>query len=152
MKYILLSFIFCFSAFQPVSVQNTPVVEWTTPMDHDLGDIELEKPVTVQFQYINISDKAITIDNVRPTCGCTAPTWTDAPIEPDSIGTIEIEYSASQPGYFRKKIKVFFNAQQKAERLYVEGFVEEWSLGLLASLEGFSPQRRNERKGNATFV
>jgi len=94
-------------------------------MDHDLGDITLKEPVTVLFQYKNITDKPITIDNVRPTCGCTAPTWTDAPIEPDSIGTIEIEYSASQPGYFRKKIKVFFNAQQKAERLYVEGFVEE---------------------------
>ena len=125
MKYLLLSIFLCLSALQPDSVQNVALIEWMTPMDYDLGDIALEKPVTVQFQYKNISDKPVSIDNVRPTCGCTAPTWTDTPILPDSTGTIEIEYSANQPGYFRKKIKVFFKAQQKAERLYLEGFVEQ---------------------------
>lgn len=125
MKYLLLSLFLCLSSILPNSVQNSTVIEWTTPVDMDLGDIAREKPVTVLFKYKNISDQPISIDNVRPTCGCTAPTWTDTPIQPDSIGTIEIEYSANQPGYFRKKIKVFFNAQPKAERLYVEGFVEE---------------------------
>ena len=120
MKYLLISFILSIG----FSVQNAPVVEWTSPMDYDLGDIALQKPVTVFFHYKNISDQAISIDNVRPTCGCTAPTWSDAPIMPDSTGTIEIVYEANTPGYFRKKIKVFFHNQVKAERLYLEGFVE----------------------------
>ena len=85
----------------------------------------MKKPVTILFQYRNVSGQPITIDNVRPTCGCTAPDWSEAPIAPDSIGTIKIVYDASHLGYFRKKVKVFFNAQKEAERLYIEGFVEE---------------------------
>ena len=123
--YLLAYLIFSFILGLFFSVQNAPVIEWTTPIDHDLGDIALKKPVTVFFQYKNISSEPVTIDNVRPTCGCTAPDWSDAPIEPDSIGTIKIVYEAGQPGYFRKKVKVFFNSAREAERLYIEGFVEE---------------------------
>jgi Protein of unknown function (DUF1573) len=125
MKYLLVSLFLYLGAAWPGSVQKATVIEWTTPVDYDLGEIPMEKTVKVLFQYKNISDQPVSIDNVRPTCGCTAPTWTDAPIQPDSIGTIEIEYAASQPGYFRKKIKVFFKSQLEAERLYVEGFVNE---------------------------
>ncbi len=121
MKYLLISLVF--SVF--FGVQNAPVIEWTTPVDHDLGDIALKKPVTVLFQYKNVSDKPLAIDNVRPTCGCTAPDWSPDPIAPDSVGTIKIVYDATHPGYFRKKVKVFFDSQKEAERLYIEGFVAE---------------------------
>lgn len=98
-------------------------IEWHVPLEHDFGDLEQGKPVTHQFKFTNHHEEAITIDNIRTTCGCTAPDWSKAPIEPGATDIIKITYDSRKTGYFRKKIKVFFNHQRKAEVLYVEGFV-----------------------------
>ncbi|MEM9823552.1 MAG: DUF1573 domain-containing protein [Bacteroidota bacterium] len=116
---------FAFLFFLPLSYPSDRVVEWITETEHDFGDLLHEDEQTFDFTFRNISDRAIVIDNVRPQCGCTAPNWDKTPIEPDSTGVISITYNAAKGGYFRKKIKVFFSGQRKAEKLYVEGYVEE---------------------------
>ncbi len=108
-----------------LTVSAPPVVEWLDEKEHDFGDIERNKPVVKFFKFKNISGEPITIDNIRTTCGCTAPDWSIEPVEHDSTSQLRIEYDAQKAGYFRKKIKVFFNSQRKAEILYVEGFVLE---------------------------
>ena len=90
-------------------------------MTHDFGEIQLNKYAYHTFSFRNISEKSITIDNVRPSCGCTAPDWPEEPIEPDSIGVINIRYDAHNKGEFRKKIIVFFSGQKKGDKLFVEG-------------------------------
>ena len=102
-----------------------PVVEWLSPVEHDFGDLQKDKPVEHFFKFKNISGEPITIDNIRTTCGCTAPDWSLDPVEADSTNQLRIEFNAAKPGYFRKRIKVFFSSQRKAEILYVEGFVLE---------------------------
>ena len=99
-------------------------VSWETPTLHDFGTIAQDQPVTFNFVFRNITDGPILIENVRPTCGCTAPEWKYDPIEADSTGVIEIEYDAKKAGYFNKPIKVFFYGQRKVEKLSIEGFVE----------------------------
>lgn len=99
-------------------------VEWLTPTVHDFGDLKLGVPATVDFKFKNISDEAITIDNVRSTCGCAASDWEDRVIEPGQESVIKIEYDARKEGYFHKKITVFFSTERKAEKLYIEGYVE----------------------------
>ena len=98
--------------------------QWLTPLEYDFGVIAEDEPVRVDFQFKNTSEFPIFIDNVRTTCGCTAPNWNPEGIEPDSIGTITIEYDAKKSGYFRKKILVFFNHERRGERLYIEGEVK----------------------------
>ena len=102
---------------------NESKVKWLTPMEHDFGDIELNKPVTYDFKYVNVSDDVLTIDNVRTSCGCTASDWVDAPTPVADTSAVSIEYDAMKAGYFRKKIKVYFHGQRKAEILYIEGYV-----------------------------
>ena len=102
-----------------------PVVEWQSEKTHDFGDIMYEKPVTIDFFYKNITDQALSIDNVRPGCGCTSPDWEDVEIPPGEQGKITIEYDALKIGYFKQKVRVYFNAQRRAEILYVEGTVVE---------------------------
>ena len=99
-------------------------VEWQTPLEHDFGDILYRDSVEYAFTFKNISDEAILIDNVRTTCGCTAPDWTYDAIPPDSTSSIRVVFDADKRGAFRKKITVFFSGQRKSEKLYVEGFVE----------------------------
>ncbi len=121
MKIGLLFLLLFATGFTP----SDQVIEWVSETEHDFGDLLQAEPATFHFQFKNISDQPIVIDNVRPQCGCTAPDWDETPIEPDSIGTIQITYDARKTGYFRKKVKVFFSGQRKGEKLYVEGFVEE---------------------------
>ncbi len=104
-------------------IQNEGV-EWLTPLEHDFGDLEFQKEVEYSFEFKNISDEPILIDNVRPTCGCTTPDWSYDPILPDSISNIRVVFDANKKGYFRKKIIVFFSNQRKSDKLYIEGFVE----------------------------
>ncbi len=116
--------ILIFFSFLSIDSQKPPVIEWLTPVDYDYGDLERGKPSTAVFKFKNITDEPMTIDAIRVTCGCTAPDWSEAPIEPDSIGTFNIVYDAEKAGYFRKKIRVFVSAQRWSEKIYVEGFVE----------------------------
>ena len=101
------------------------VVEWDGETSFEMGDLIRNQPATHAFVFRNISSEPIIIDNVRTSCGCTVPEWGDAPIPPDSTGTISVTYDAQDLGYFKKKIKVFFNSQRKAEVLFIEGWVEE---------------------------
>ncbi|HFA48225.1 MAG TPA: DUF1573 domain-containing protein [Bacteroidetes bacterium] len=118
MFYLLLSL---FTFFPP---QTSPTVEWLSPTTHDFGDIRQGKPVSVEFKFKNTGEAPMTIDNVRTTCGCTSPDWDQEVIPPGGDGLIKIEFSAKKPGYFYKKITVFFSTQRKGEKLYIEGYVE----------------------------
>jgi hypothetical protein len=118
MNHFLLIFLFL------CSFQTDSVVEWLTPVDHDFGDLKLNVPATVDFRFKNTSEEAIIIDNVRSTCGCTASEWEEEAIAPGEEGLIKIEYDARKPGFFYKKITVFFSNQRKPEKLSISGFVE----------------------------
>lgn len=100
-------------------------VEWLTPMSHDFGDIKQGKSAFYEFKFRNTGNAPITLSNVRPSCGCTAPDWEETPILPDSISNIAIEFDARESGYFKKSIKVYFQEQRKGYKLYIEGVVEE---------------------------
>lgn len=115
--------IFLFISFSPPP-QTDSVVEWLTPVEHDYGDIKLNTPAKVVFRFKNTSSGPLTIDNVRSTCGCTASDWEEKVIEPGTESEIKIEYDAKKPGYFYKKITVFFSNQRKPEKLSITGFVE----------------------------
>ena len=100
-------------------------VSWQGATTHDFGEIKHREPVTHEFVFKNISGKALKIDNVRPSCGCTNPDWPDTTIKPDSTASIHIEYDARDAGYFYKSIKVYFKGQRRAEWLFIEGTVLE---------------------------
>jgi hypothetical protein len=104
------------------SVQSSSV-EWLGPQIHEFGDLIHTEGAVHEFEFKNISGDTILIDNVRPSCGCTIPEWENVPVLPDSVGSIRVEYDARDQGYFKKKIKVFFSNQRRAEILFVEGWV-----------------------------
>ncbi len=107
-----------------MAFQKKAIVEWISPTEHDFGDLRSREEVTHQFQFRNISADTLHIDNVRAACGCTAPAWTDGPIPPGDEARITVDYDARDNGYFRRYIKVYFDKQRKAEKLWITGFVE----------------------------
>ena len=99
-------------------------VEWLGPTEHEFGDLQQGVPVSTAFRFRNTSDVPIFIDNVRTTCGCTSPDWSDTVVEPGAEDSIQVEFDAKKLGYFHKKITVYFSGQRRAEKLYISGYVE----------------------------
>lgn len=99
--------------------------------EHDFGDIEEGSKVTYTFVVTNRGRDPLTLRSVRPSCGCTTPSFTAEPIEPGGAGEIVVEFnSAGRPGPFRKSIHVTAEAGEKeiAETLYITGDVQRPSL------------------------
>ena len=101
-----------------------PAITWEGPTTHDFGEIASKKQVSHRFVYRNTGSDTLWIDNVRPSCGCTSPDWSEAGVPPDSLGEIRIVYDGRDEGYFYKTIKVYFRGVRKPERLAVEGEVK----------------------------
>lgn len=100
-------------------------VSWLSPMEHDFGDIPQDQDVVHEFKFRNETDRPIVIENVRMGCGCTSSDWAETPVEPDSTGVLTVTYDARNDGYFRKYVKVYFSGERKAQKLWLEGFVEQ---------------------------
>ena len=104
-------------------IHNAPV-QWLSQQDYEFTEVVQNEPVTCFFRFKNHSDVPILIDNVRTTCGCTAPDWSVEPIEPQGVSEIKVVYDAKKLGYFKKKIRVYFSNQKRAEVLTIQGIVD----------------------------
>lgn len=98
---------------------------WTTPIDHDFGLIPKGVDAQYVFTFRNLSKTPLKIDNVRADCSCTASDWDIAPVAPDSLGKITVSYDARKKGYFKKRLTVWIRGQKQAEKLTIQGEVDE---------------------------
>ncbi|PPK86618.1 uncharacterized protein DUF1573 [Neolewinella xylanilytica] len=99
-------------------------VEWLQPATVTLEDTFQDEAVTYRFEFRNLTDEPLLVDNVRVGCGCTASKFSETPVAPGETGTIEVTYDAASPGYYRKYVKVFFAGHRGGHKLWMEGFVE----------------------------
>ncbi len=121
MTALLFALLFPLLHSPAASLPPTAKLLWQTEKDHDFGQIRQGRPVKFVFQYKNTGDAPLTLETVRTTCGCTAAEWTEGPVAPGASGEISVEYDAYQGGAFKKKIRVFFQEQKKAEVLSIRG-------------------------------
>ncbi len=117
---MILTLVIFLSSF---SLLETSKVDWTTPTSHDFGEILRGSAQTHIFEFKNLTDKPLTIDNVRTDCGCTASDWEEEPVKPNAQGKITVIFDATKSGYFQKKITVWIRGQKQAEKLSIEGEV-----------------------------
>ncbi|MBC9912502.1 DUF1573 domain-containing protein [Chitinophaga varians] len=89
----------------------------------DFGKTALNKPVTVDFEFTNISKEPILIEAARASCGCTTPKWTQEPILPGKKGKITANYSANGLGQQNKTIWVKFKGVDQDKELHLTGTV-----------------------------
>ena len=115
---------FLLSFFMPFFFVLDNSIVWTTPVDHDFGEILRGSDAVHVFTFKNLMDKTIVIDNVRTECSCTASDWDAEPILPKGTGKITVTFDAKKEGYFKKKLTVWIHGQRKAEKLSVEGEVK----------------------------
>ena len=104
---------------------NAQEIQFTKGKEYNFGNIpELAGRVTTVFEFVNTGNAPLILSNVRTSCGCATPTWTNTPIEPGQKGTISVSYNPNgRPGRFQKTITVTTNATEPVEKLYIKGEV-----------------------------
>ncbi|RPD40799.1 DUF1573 domain-containing protein [Chitinophaga barathri] len=90
----------------------------------DFGKTKYNKPVTVTFEFTNISKEPVLIESAKPSCGCTVPKWTVEPILPGKSGVISATYSANQVGKPMKTVYVKLKGVDQEKELFLTGTVE----------------------------
>ncbi len=95
-----------------------------TNREHDFGEILEGKVVEYSFTFKNTGNYPLMLQDIRTTCGCTAPEWTREPIAPNEEGKIIIRFNtAHKAGQQRKIITVISNASNSSEALVMFGTV-----------------------------
>ncbi len=85
----------------------------------DFGTVSKDTDSGIRsFEFTNIGDEPLIINNVQSTCGCTVPTKPTEPILPGKTGKIDVKYNMN-PGTIRKTIIVESNAKN-----YDEGIIK----------------------------
>jgi hypothetical protein len=91
---------------------------------HDFGMIPYRKEATCSFEFSNSGKTMLIISDVKTSCGCTVPEWSQKPIRPGEKGIIKIKYAAEFPGMFYKTADVFYNGPASPANLEIKGEVE----------------------------
>ncbi len=94
---------------------------------HDFGDFGIDDgPQRCVFTLTNKSDKAIVIQTVISSCGCTTPDWTKEPILPGKQGTVTAEFQNDQGPYpFDKVLSVYITGNKNPYQLNIRGVVHQ---------------------------
>ncbi len=95
----------------------TPTLVSFEQTEIDMGKLEQGKPQSASFQFKNIKEHPLVIQNVEASCGCTEPEWNKRPIMADKSSEIKVTYDAKYLGHFIKTIKVFCNNEKESFRV-----------------------------------
>jgi hypothetical protein len=90
---------------------------------YDFGKIKQGVPVTHEFAFTNVSDKPVVVENATASCGCTTPSWPQAPVSKGKADKITAGFNAAAPGAFTKNITVKFSAADLPAQVTIKGEV-----------------------------
>ena len=90
---------------------------------YDFGKIKQGVPVNHEFQFSNISTKPVVIESATASCGCTTPTWPQAPIAQGKSDKLKAGFNAAAAGQFTKQITVKVAGAQQPVILTIKGEV-----------------------------
>jgi hypothetical protein len=128
MKKLLLSLFFGYFIITGLSAQqnvagnakDSIIFESTT---HNYGTITQGSDGSCEFRFTNKGKTPIIITHVSSSCGCTAPDWSKAPVNPGDTGFVKAVYNTQILGVFSKTISVSSNAANSAVLLTIKGEV-----------------------------
>lgn len=72
----------------------------------DFGNIKQSNPAMHVFEFKNVGDRDINLQNVAASCGCTTPNWKGGVYKPGETGQITATYNAAGEGGFNKSVTV----------------------------------------------
>jgi hypothetical protein len=91
--------------------------------NHSFGKIKHNIPVTYFFEFKNISDKPLVVENASATCGCTVPEKPEKPINPGETAKIKVQFNAAAVGPINKDVNIKFAGIDQIKTLHITGEV-----------------------------
>ncbi len=104
-KIVLFASALVFSIAVMAQAKADDVVKFTTEK-HNFGKIKQGVPVSFSFEFKNISDKPVVIENASSSCGCTVPEKPEKPVNPGATAKIKVQYNAAAVQPFTKDVYI----------------------------------------------
>lgn len=79
-------------------------------MEHQYGTINKGGNGDCEFTFWNDGNEPLILQNVKASCGCTTPSYTQKPVMPGQSGVIKVHYNTNNVGGFSKTVTVTSNA------------------------------------------
>ena len=125
MKKIFLfasALVFSVAVMAQTQLKADDVVKFTSEK-HDFGKIKQGVPVTYFFEFKNISDKPVVVENASASCGCTVPEKPEKPIAPGATGKIKVQYNAAAVAVFNKDVYIKLAGIEQPKTVHITGEV-----------------------------
>lgn len=94
---------------EPVAPQHGAKIVFAE-REHNYGTIQKGGDGNCVFTFTNTGDEPLILSNVRASCGCTTPKWTQKPVMPGKTGEIGVRYNTNNVGGFTKTVTITSNA------------------------------------------
>ncbi len=109
---------------------------------HSFGVFKEEAGLqTAVFEFTNIGEEPLVLNNVKASCGCTATEYSKEPIAKGQKGFVKASYNPqNRPGKFNKSITVTTNCEKPTYILTISGEVIPREKGV----EDFYPKAFND--------
>ena len=106
-RFMLMMLMVCASVltYAQTNVKADAVVKFKE-IRHNFGKIKQGVPVTHDFEFTNVSGQPVIIETATASCGCTTPTWPQAPVMKEKAAIIKAGFNAAAPGPFEKTVYV----------------------------------------------
>ena len=106
-RLMLIMLMVCASVltYAQTNVKADAVVKFKE-LRHNFGKIKQGVPVTHDFEFTNVSGQPVIIETATASCGCTTPTWPQAPVMKEKVAIIKAGFNAAAPGPFEKTVYV----------------------------------------------
>lgn len=92
---------------------------------HDFGKIVQGEKVAYSFKFKNTGKGDLIITSANGSCGCTIPSYPDAPIAPGAEGVIDVVFNSDgKSGQQNKKVTIVANTIPNTKVLAINGMVE----------------------------
>ena len=135
MKKFALICLFATMAFGVANAQDTEKKEIPangakisfTELEHNYGTLQKGGNGDCEFTFTNEGNEPLILSNVKASCGCTTPSYTQKPVMPGQQGTIHVKYNTNNVGAFSKTVTVTSNAVNDGGRvvLRIKGNVKQ---------------------------
>lgn len=123
MKKLLLMAMFLVGALNTMLAQKQAEIKFDK-LSIDLGTFPESQPIQkCVFEFTNVGNAPLIINQASATCGCTVATFTKEPVLPGQRGKIEVTYNGKKffSSWFKKTIVVRTNAKPEVTRLVIIG-------------------------------
>ena len=105
----------------PVKAQRIEVVNAVA----DMGQVMFNTPAMAEFKLKNKGHRALKINKVYTSCGCTTVDYPQKPVSGGNEFSVKVVYDARQMGHFEKLVGIYAEGLQEPIMLKVRGIVVE---------------------------